>query len=77
MYNKVPYTLRKTGDRLYSIDWIPIKPGNYDISVKYGDVIPVWGTPLKMKAFDSRKVTVLDYYCTPRVGERYFMKGMV
>jgi hypothetical protein len=74
VYNKVPHVFRETGDGLYSLDWTPIKPGDYDVDVKYGDVIPVWGSPMKFKAFDSTKVSMLNSRDSPQVGERYLMK---
>ncbi|XP_052782581.1 filamin-A-like [Mya arenaria] len=74
VYNSVPYTLRNHGDRLYSIDWLPLKPGTYDFEVKYGNAIPVWGCPMKIEAFDSTKVKVIDRYDEPKVGQRHLIK---
>ena len=73
----MPYTIRNHGDSLYTIDWFPVKPGTYDVQVKYGNVIPVWGSPIKIEAFDSTKVKVMDYYNDPKVGERHMFKGIM
>lgn len=74
VYNSVPFKIRNVADRLYSIDWMPVKPGNYDVDVKFGNVIPAWGSPLKIKAYDSTKVKVIQSGCEPIVGERHLMK---
>ncbi|KAH3821516.1 hypothetical protein DPMN_123280 [Dreissena polymorpha] len=74
VYNRVPFKLRNIGDRLYSIDWIPIKPGTYDVEVKYGDVIPAWGCPMRIEAFDLTKVKVTGHWDEPKVGTRHLMK---
>lgn len=74
MFNKVPHRFREIGNRLYTLDWTPIKPGPYDVDVKYGDVIPVWGSPMKFKAYDSTKVKYLDMGYKAEIGERHLMK---
>ncbi|KAL4220761.1 hypothetical protein ACF0H5_021155 [Mactra antiquata] len=73
VYNKVPHIFHEIGNRLYCLNWMPIKPGTYDVDVKYGDVIPVWGSPMKFKAFDSTKVAFVDRGNTASVGERHAM----
>lgn len=60
---------------MYSIDWLPVKVGTYDIDVKYGDLIPVWGSPMKVSVYDSTKVKVERHWTEPAVNQTYMMKG--
>ena len=74
--DRVPVKLRPTNSTIYSIDWIPAYAGTYDLNVTYGNVIPVWGSPMKLKVYDSTKVRLLTTNEKPVVGERYVVKGM-
>ena len=73
--DRVPVKFRPTGTNMYSIDWIPVLAGTYDLDVTYGNVIPVWGSPMKIKVYDSAKVRLLTTNDRPVVGERYVVKG--
>ena len=72
----MPAKLRPTDTTIYSIDWIPAYAGTYDLDVTYGNVIPVWGSPMKLKVYDSTKVRLLTTNEKPVVGERYVVKGL-
>lgn len=73
--NRVPVKFRPLDTKLYSIDWVPAHAGTYDLDVTYGNVIPVWGSPMKLKVYDSIKVRLLTTNEKPVVGERYVVKG--
>ena len=73
--NRVPVKFRPVDTNMYSIDWIPACAGTYDLDVTYGNVIPVWGSPMKLKVYDASKVRLLTTNEKPVVGERYFVKG--
>lgn len=75
--NRVPVRFRPIDTNMYSIDWIPACAGTYDLDVTYGNVIPVWGSPMKIKVYDSTKVRLLTTNDKPIVGERYVVKADV
>ena len=66
---------RPIDTNMYSIDWIPVLAGTYHLDVTYGNVIPVWGSPMKVKVYDSCKVRLLTTNERPVLGERYLVKG--
>lgn len=60
---------------MYSIDWTPVKVGMYDVDVKYGDLIPAWGSPMQISIYDAKKVKVTHFWTEPVIHERHLMKG--
>ena len=75
VYNSVPFKFRNIGEALYSIDWLPVKVGTYDLDVKYGQMIPVWGSPMQIRIYDAKKVKVEHFWTEPPINERHLMKG--
>lgn len=67
----------------YKITYIPMAPGNYLISIKYGGPYHIVGSPFKAKITGRSLTTVsLLFYCnrcflTCIVGELYKLKCML
>ncbi|KAK3589648.1 hypothetical protein CHS0354_015146 [Potamilus streckersoni] len=55
---KVPVKLHAHGGNVYTGDWTPLCTGAYYLEVLYGDMFPVWGSPMTFTAYDSTKVRI-------------------
>ncbi|KAL3847646.1 hypothetical protein ACJMK2_018548, partial [Sinanodonta woodiana] len=56
--DRVPVKLHAHGGNVYTGDWTPLCTGTYYLEVLYGDMFPVWGSPVTYTAYDSTKVRI-------------------